>query len=129
MTFGPNQYLEDKAIKKIFTVHEAEGGTKLSSSKSAIDWKEGKDLTQVKSGGAPSFFSFFQWEGGDKGFRGGEELAVTLVEDIWPNAIKYFTESFEESDEPDEEIDLESEEDEEESERDEPPKKKLKNGM
>ncbi len=140
LTFESNEYLQDTAITKVFSLKSAKDPT-LQSTKSSIAWKPNNDLTAIQPGGAKSFFHFFDWTGEErkKEMTEYEELAITLVEDIWPNAIKYYTESFEEESEEDEnaEIDLEADDDdddeelEEEEEEDEnqPPSKKRKNGV
>ncbi|KKK15800.1 hypothetical protein P175DRAFT_0501745 [Aspergillus ochraceoroseus IBT 24754] len=63
-------------------------------------------------------------------FPDGNELAISLAEDLWPNAMKYYVQSFEETpdfdeDELDEE-ELEAEFDDDEEEEDSRPRKKSK---
>ncbi|KAL4867493.1 nucleosome assembly protein [Aspergillus spectabilis] len=55
-------------------------------------------------------------------FPGGAELAVALADDLWPNAVKYYVQSFEEGPEFDED-DFDDEDDEDEEA---PPHKKTK---
>ncbi|KAL4886218.1 nucleosome assembly protein [Aspergillus karnatakaensis] len=57
-------------------------------------------------------------------FPGGGELAVALAEDLWPNALKYYVQSFEDGPEFDED-DFDDDDDEDEDE-DAPPRKKSK---
>ncbi|EPS39846.1 hypothetical protein H072_6390 [Dactylellina haptotyla CBS 200.50] len=73
-----------------------------------------KSLEERLSGGQPSFFTWFSWVGKGTDYDGtqdedededdededdgdlfnhGDELALTLADDIYPNAIKYFLES------------------------------------
>ncbi|KZF20142.1 hypothetical protein L228DRAFT_249816 [Xylona heveae TC161] len=48
-------------------------------------------------------------------FPAGEELAVAISEDLWPNALKYFTQAQEQDDDDLSEADFEEDEEEEES--------------
>lgn len=146
--FAANEFLDDKSLtlSKAFKFHPADGGDdddskKLEqappidyrSSPVPIHWK-GRDLT---AGSNESFFDWFAWTGepGDK-FSKGDEVAIILAEEIYPNATKLYTEGMEDEDNSDEE-DLEEEEngmgsgdedqsDEEEDEDQQPPRKRAK---
>ncbi|KAF3932866.1 hypothetical protein ABW19_dt0210454 [Dactylella cylindrospora] len=67
-----------------------------------------KSLEEKLAGGQPSFFTWFAWigkgtdfDGGDEEeeeedgdlFNHGDELALTIADDVYPNAIKYFLEA------------------------------------
>ncbi|KAK6354673.1 hypothetical protein TWF696_003813 [Orbilia brochopaga] len=93
-----------------------------------------KSLEERLKGGQPSFFTWFAWIGrGREGdldkedeeedlFNHGDEVALTLADDVYPNAIKYFLEALtggEDSDANDEISDDEEEEDEDEEDGEE----------
>ena len=74
-----------------------------------------------------SFFAFFAWTGKKPGkeFRNGEELARLIVDDVYPYAVKDYTEALRGDD--DDEFTSEGEElDISDSDSDEPYKKKTK---
>ncbi|KAF3920259.1 hypothetical protein AA313_de0208106 [Arthrobotrys entomopaga] len=91
---------------------EDKGKGKGKGKAAAVNGKK-KTLEERLAGGQPSFFTWFSWVGkgrdydgtqdedeedeeekeGDDLFNHGDELALTLAEDIYPNAIKYFLES------------------------------------
>ncbi|KTW31179.1 uncharacterized protein T551_01252 [Pneumocystis jirovecii RU7] len=139
--FEPNEYLEQNSLylEKLFTYssQKAEASSsnsdkepsQLISKKVEIKWKKNKNFTKPAKGVAPSFFTWFSWtgEGNNDVFEDGEELAIFIAEDLYPNAVKYFTDALQENEEEDEdaEIDLETENGDETSES-EPPKKKAK---
>ncbi|RDK41313.1 hypothetical protein M752DRAFT_336522 [Aspergillus phoenicis ATCC 13157] len=59
-------------------------------------------------------------------FPGGEELAIAIAEDLWPNALKYYAvtdQAIEEVDFDDSELDISGDEEEDENDR---PRKKTK---
>ncbi|KAK9453883.1 hypothetical protein V1511DRAFT_503488 [Dipodascopsis uninucleata] len=143
--FEDNDFLEDNVITKTFTYidkksdkeeEDSEDITdaakiKYRSTKSDIKWKAGKNLIRTKAGATPSFFTFFDWENSEDEskqdvFDRAHEVALYIAEDLYPNAVKLFTEATEEEEEDeDEEIDLEDEDDEDDEEE-EPPKKRRK---
>ncbi|KAG5518279.1 hypothetical protein PMAC_003075 [Pneumocystis sp. 'macacae'] len=138
--FEPNDYLEQNSLclEKLFTYssQKAEASSSCSdkepsqliSKKVEISWKKNKNLTKQAKGVAPSFFTWFSWTGEDNNdvFEDGEELAIFIAEDLYPNAVKYFTDALQENEEDeDAEIDLETGIFYETSES-EPPKKKTK---
>lgn len=137
--FEPNEYLESSSlyIEKLFrySSQKAEASSfnadkepsQLISEKVNIKWKKDRDLTKPTKGVAPSFFTWFSWTGEDNDvFEDGEELAIFIAEDLYPNAVKYFTDALQENEEnEDEEIDLENENGDNIPEV-EPPKKKTK---
>lgn len=53
-------------------------------------------------------------------FENGDDLATTIAEDMWPNAIKYFTDSQEQDDEELSELDFEEMEEDDDDEDGEP---------
>lgn len=135
-----NGYLPDDAlhIKKTFTSlsteKAAESGNELASEPAVITWQDGKDLTKDTSG-RPSFFTFFAWTGSSKDvFQEGEEVALILADQLYPDALKIWTDSQEiDSDEGsigiESDIDDDDNDDGEEDENtpdDGPAKKKLK---
>ncbi|ODQ70475.1 hypothetical protein LIPSTDRAFT_5934 [Lipomyces starkeyi NRRL Y-11557] len=145
--FKENSFLEDNNISKTFTYIDKQndneeedsediteaGRIKYKSSKVDIKWKKDQDLTATPAGSPPSFFTFFDWENSDDEskkdvFAQAHEVAILIADELYPNAVKLFTEAVEEEDEDDEdeEIDLEDEEEEEEEEEEEPPRKKSK---
>ncbi|KAG4305722.1 hypothetical protein PORY_000632 [Pneumocystis oryctolagi] len=142
--FEQNDYLESSSLylEKLFiySKQKAEASSnsdkepsQLISKKVEIKWKKNKDLTKTIKGAAPSFFTWFSWTGENNDvFEDGEELAIFIAEDLYPNAVKYFTDALQENEEEDEnaEIDLETENEDETSESEsaenEPPKKKKK---
>lgn len=79
-----------------------------------LKWKEGNSIcsSETDNGKAQgvnplSFFDWFSWTGsGEDKFKDGEQLALFIAEDLFPNAVKYFTEALcdavESSDEEDE---------------------------
>ncbi|CUS11868.1 unnamed protein product [Tuber aestivum] len=95
-----------------------------------------KKLEELMKKGPSSFFNWFEWTGKHASlgevkdeatdededeednvgivqtFPNGDELAIQLGEDIYPNAPKYFSQTFEEDDDDDEaEVDIESDSD------------------
>lgn len=92
-----------------------------------------KKLGELMKKGPSSFFNWFEWTGKhdslgevkdeededeeeDDGivevYPNGDELAIQFGEDIYPNAPKYFSQTFEEADSDDEdEVDIESDSD------------------
>ncbi|KAK9447303.1 uncharacterized protein V1518DRAFT_421887 [Limtongia smithiae] len=147
-TFKENPFLETLVLAKTFSfvpkdivdgeeeedsedITEA-GRIMYKSTKVPIVWKKGKELTAQKPGAPVSFFSFFDWvndEAGKDVFPKAHEVAVVIADELYPNAVKLFTEAVNEEDdgEEDEEIDLEDEDDDDdEEEDDEPPKKRVK---
>ncbi|KAF9885410.1 hypothetical protein FE257_012932 [Aspergillus nanangensis] len=60
-------------------------------------------------------------------FQDGEDIAINIAEEIWPNALKLYTESFDEALDFDEsDIECESCDEDEEEDADERPRKKVK---
>ncbi|KAH8701939.1 NAP family protein [Talaromyces proteolyticus] len=59
-------------------------------------------------------------------FPDGEDVAIALAEDLWPNALKYYVQSYEEIDDFDDEMDIEELDDEEDEDEDQPPSKKAR---
>ncbi|KAF3319272.1 hypothetical protein TWF173_003720 [Orbilia oligospora] len=129
--------------------------TSTTSAKNSEEEKKKKkaSLEERLKGGQPSFFTWFAWVGrgtewgidgnpveeveedededdqGNDLFNHGDELALTIADDIYPNAIKYFLETItgqgefdsdmSDSEEGDEEDDGEEEEEEEDDDDDE----------
>ncbi|BFZ61882.1 hypothetical protein YB2330_002960 [Saitoella coloradoensis] len=121
--FEENEFLGEKScrIVKRFTYTEGEEGEAgeeggvLTSKKVNLEWKDGKDLTK----NAGSFFHFFSWTGNGKDKCPGEELAMLIAEDMYPNALKYYTEAVNEDEEDfDDEEGLEDDEEEEAEDED-----------
>uniref|UniRef100_UPI000F044F01 Vacuolar protein sorting-associated protein 75 n=1 Tax=Pneumocystis carinii (strain B80) TaxID=1408658 RepID=UPI000F044F01 len=137
--FEANEYLESNSLylMKLFrySSQKAEASSsninkepsQLISEKVNIEWKKNKDLTRQTKGTAPSFFTWFSWTGKENDiFEDEEELAIFIAEDLYPNAVKYFTDALQENEEnEDEEIDLENENGDNISEE-EPSKKRTK---
>lgn len=87
--------------------------------------------------GMRSFFSWFSWTGEKPGkeFRNGEDLTRLIIDDLFPYAVKYYTEALPGADEEGndtsdpEELDLsedEEEEEQDEQEEEERPSKRQK---
>lgn len=100
-----------------------------------LKWKKHKNLTKSKTGQTNSFFNWFKFTGEGPGdYSGGETVALTLAEVIFPHAIKLFIDGMnDEMDDQDldDEYDLDSDEnasddDEEATHEDMPPRKKIK---
>jgi hypothetical protein len=114
-TFEPNEYLEDDSLtftKTFYNIQSPEPDDEITSVKTLLKWKQGKDLTKPVKGAHPSFFTWFAFE------RLGQEnnivpdsdnLAVSLADEIYPHAHVIFQDTFvEDEDEFDEDEDLES---------------------
>ncbi|KAK7203819.1 hypothetical protein BZA70DRAFT_311990 [Myxozyma melibiosi] len=159
-SFKDNKFLETTTLSKTFTYvpkpsspeddddEDSEDITESArvsykSTKAPIKWKQGQDLTKTKPGQPISFFTFFEWEnkGEEEDAKGGDvfanahEVAILIAEELYPNAVKLYTDALiEEEEDDEEEIDLEEmltieitdEEDDDEDEEDEPPRKKSK---
>lgn len=107
-----------------------------------LNWLRKKNLTRSTTGSTNSFFNWFRFTGEGPGdYSGGETVALTIAEVVFPHAIKLFVEGMNDAEgEDDEESDVEDEyelegeagEDEEEEgeaeHEDMPPKKKVKTG-
>ncbi|EGP85113.1 nucleosome assembly protein family [Zymoseptoria tritici IPO323] len=103
------------------------------------EYKKLQEKLESLNGANTSFFTFFGWrkagervevpevseedeEAADDSevevHEAGEQVAVTIAEDLWPNAIKFFTQAQELGEMSD--VDFEEDDDEEESGEDEP---------
>lgn len=126
-------------VTKHFHSYVEDGEEKLSSSPVAVDWpkelneinpalikkNKGKDLSSEDKKnyrlGMKSFFSWFSWTGKKPGkeFRNGDDLTRLIIDDLFPYAVKYYTEALpgDELDDEDssegEELDISEEDDEE----------------
>lgn len=137
--------IKNQIIKKYFEVINENDEEKLISEAVDIEWpsslasinpgkikaESGSNLSleekKLYRQGMKSFFAFFSWTGKKQGkeFRNGEELTRLIVDDVYPYAVKYYTEALRGDD--DDEFTSEGEElDISESEPDEPAKKKVK---
>ncbi|KAK6333820.1 hypothetical protein TWF730_004003 [Orbilia blumenaviensis] len=126
-----------------------EKGKGKGKGKGAVNGEEGKKAKKAKklsleermAGGQPSFFTWFAWvgKGTDYGvdgeieeedddeekedgdlFNHGDELALTIADDIYPNAIKYFLESLTGDDEEhDSDLSVTGDEDDDEEDEEE----------
>lgn len=126
---------ELQQVVKYFENVEKNGEETLESRSASITWpkeydeinpakigdktsKEGKHLYRT---GMKSFFAWFKWTGIKPGkeFRQGEELLRLISDDIFPYAVKYYTEAMtsiadDDEEESSEELDLSDDDDEEE---------------
>ncbi|WBW73548.1 CENP-A histone disassembly chaperone Ccp1 [Schizosaccharomyces osmophilus] len=146
LTFQSNDYLEDDNLSlvkevcvKESTTKDEEGlektNTSLVSKPTDIKWKTGKSLFRKNQDSPPNFFDYFRWTGEEEEDDfDGASLTIFLAEDLFPNAVKYFTEAMtEEASDEEGSVDLEEEDDDEgkdeaaEGENQEPPSKKSKN--
>mmetsp|Transcript_5813 Transcript_5813/g.5757 ORF Transcript_5813/g.5757 Transcript_5813/m.5757 type:complete len:282 (+) Transcript_5813:26-871(+) len=126
-------------VTKHFHSYVEDGEEKLSSSPVAVDWpkelneinpalikkNKGKDLSSEDKKnyrlGMKSFFSWFSWTGNKPGkeFRNGDDLTRLIIDDLFPYAVKYYTEALpgDELDDEDssegEELDISEEDDDE----------------
>ncbi|KAJ9103554.1 hypothetical protein QFC19_004322 [Naganishia cerealis] len=137
--------IKNQTIQKHFEILNEDGEEKLVSEAVEVEWPASLDsinphkiktahganmsLDQKKlyRQGMKSFFAFFAWTGKKPGkeFRNGEELARLIVDDVYPYAVKYYTEALRGDD--DDEFTSEGEElDISDSDSDEPSKKKTK---
>lgn len=126
-------------ITKHFHSYIEDGEEKLSSSPVSVEWpkelseinptlikkNKGKDLSSEDKKnyrlGMKSFFSWFSWTGTKPGkeFRSGDDLTRLVIDDLFPYAVKYYTEALpgDELDDEDssegEELDISEEDDDE----------------
>lgn len=144
--------IKEQVIKKDFRTVVVDGEEKLESEPVAIEWPhELKDINPAeikksKDGalsaaekkkyrmGMKSFFAWFAWTGRKPGkeFRNGEELARLIADDLYPYAVKYYSEALpgngesgEDSSEG-EELDLSESEDEADSKQATTSRKRLR---
>ena len=132
-----------QTVTKHFVTSVEDGEEKLSSK--AVDVKWPQELDYINPGlikankskhdfsdddkknyrrGMKSFFSWFAWTGEKPGkeFRNGEDLTRLIIDDLFPYAVKYYTEALPGADEEDEdssdpeELDIEGEGEEGEGE-------------
>lgn len=130
MTFNENEFLEasDLTMSKKFTRSEDDEG--YTSTPSSIKWK--KNITAGSKGARPSFFKFFDWTGDeDDVFSAGEEVALILADELYPDALKIWTDAQDLGSQGDSEagsINIDSDDDEDDNEEvpeeDEGPQKK-----
>lgn len=100
-------------VTKHFHSYIEDGEEKLSSSPVAVEWpnelseinptlikkNKGKDLSSEDKKnyrlGMKSFFSWFTWTGTKPGkeFRNGDDLTRLIIDDLFPYAVKYYTEA------------------------------------
>ncbi|KAK9466277.1 hypothetical protein V1512DRAFT_291814 [Lipomyces arxii] len=143
-TFNENDFMDTTVLAKKFTYIEKKDDAKegedseditgasrirYSSTKVPITWKEGKNLTETTEGSPFSFFTFFDWVGGEDStekdiFDKAPELALFFVEELYPNAVKLYTEAVDDEDDDSDEEEIDLEDDEEEDDEEEPPRKK-----
>ncbi|EEB05174.1 nucleosome assembly protein [Schizosaccharomyces japonicus yFS275] len=130
MSFLKNDFLQDDSLtlEKNVRIEETkeldEEGlekttTRYVSEPVKINWKAGKSLNRKNKNSPPGFFDFFEWTGEeDREEFDGAELAIFLAEDLFPNAVKYFTETMSEElgDDDESSVDLEEDEEEEDDE-------------
>lgn len=126
-------------VTKHFHSFIEDGEEKLSSSPVAVKWptelkeinptlikqNKGKDLSSEDKKnyrlGMKSFFSWFNWTGTKPGkeFRSGDELTRLIIDDLFPYAVKYYTEALpgdgldDEDSSEGEELDISEEDDDE----------------
>jgi template-activating factor I len=138
--FKENAFLENDSLKlsKKFEYKESKEEGKPSkyvSEPVTIHWKKDMDLTKKakeNATGEDSFFSWFSFTGEGPGdFREGESIALTIADDVFPHALKFYVEASQaiSDDELEGEFDLDDEEEDGEKEaehEDAPPKKKAK---
>ncbi|ODV87494.1 hypothetical protein CANARDRAFT_194401 [[Candida] arabinofermentans NRRL YB-2248] len=156
---SPNNEIANQIVTKQFTKYNdpESGKERLKSSPVKISWpdefhkinpeliKQKQKTTKLSSDdkknyriGMKSFFAFFSWTGEKSGkeYRHGEDLALLIVDDLFPHATTYYTEAApglgEEDGEDDidgssgEELDLGEDDSDGEDEEKEPATKKQK---
>ena len=102
-----------QTVTKKFFVSEDNGEESISSEAVAVEWpQELKDICPAeirskKDGdytpeqkkkyrqGMKSFFAWFEWTGTkpSKEFRSGEDLTRLILDDLFPNAVRYYAEA------------------------------------
>lgn len=102
-----------QTVTKKFSVSVEDGEEKLTSEPVAVQWpaeiedispeniraNKGDEYTSSEKKkyrqGMKSFFAWFAWTGTKPGkeFRAGEDLARLLVDDVFPNAVRYYAEA------------------------------------
>ncbi|ANB12095.1 Vps75p [Sugiyamaella lignohabitans] len=144
--FSENDFLETNKVSKRFELVEAEKSGEgddeddedaedsYTSTPVALKWKKGKNLTKPKDGRDTSFFNWFSFSGEGPGdYKGGENIAVIIAEELFPHALKFFADAFSEGDLAEYELDDEEDDDEDDEvegdaeHEDAPPRKKSKN--
>lgn len=101
-----------QTVTKTFTTEVEDGEEHLFSEPVSVEWPEelarinpvtikegkrelsGEEKKQYRAG-MKSFFAWFAWTGRKPGkeFRNGEDLARLVTEDLFPYAVKYYTEA------------------------------------
>jgi hypothetical protein len=103
-SFESNEYLHDDSLilkKRFSNIQAPMPGTSITSVITPIKWKAGKDLTKRVKGAPPSFFTWFAFERASQGqdeFPESEDIAVELVDAIYPHAHTIFQEVYMEED-------------------------------
>ncbi|KAF9359723.1 hypothetical protein BGX26_011584 [Mortierella sp. AD094] len=123
-TFSENPYFTNKEVIKRVLVRKGEDGEdEPYGADFKIDWKEGKDLTNLKrkKDEASSPSSFFEWFNDED-----VSLAQFMVQEFFAEALAIYTSGGEDDFGDDQSEDLEDEDEEEEEEEEEHPKKKSK---
>ncbi|KAF5099784.1 hypothetical protein D0Z00_001525 [Geotrichum galactomycetum] len=147
--FEDNEFLAETRIEKTFALvsfpvesdddnddessdnkKKAATQTKYTSTPTKLVWKKHKNLTKGKYGASTnSFFNWFRYAGDGPGdYTGGDQVALTISEVVFPEAEKlYIAGMGKDGDDDDEDDDLEDEYDLGSDDESEPPKKKTKN--
>jgi len=108
-SFEPNEYLHDDSLvltKRFSNIQSPVAGSSITSVVTPIKWKAGKDLTKRVKGAPPSFFTWFAFEQTSESqdeFPESEDIAVELVDAIYPHAHKIFQDAYMEEDSDEEE--------------------------
>lgn len=132
-----------QAVTKKFQVSEKDGEEVLYSEVAAVEWPEeladispsnvrknkksdsySADEKKRYRDGMKSFFAWFEWTGHKpaKEFRSGEDLARLILDDLFPNAVRYYAEAI--KNDNGSEVDSSEGEELDISDDDEPPRKK-----
>lgn len=127
LEFAENPYLLTTTLVKHFKLEKSArqddtGATraveKYTSEPVALAWADKKhNLTRrAKTGeGNHSFFNWFSFTGAGPGdYAGGESVALTMAEVVFPHAIKLFLDGVREMDDLEDEYDLSEDDDEDE---------------
>ncbi|SGZ57020.1 CIC11C00000002988 [Sungouiella intermedia] len=134
-----------QTVTKKFQVSEKDGEEVLLSEAVEVQWPQEladicpSTIREKKKGdsysadekkkyrqGMKSFFAWFEWTGHKpaKEFRSGEDLARLILDDLFPNAVRYYAEAIKNDNGSD--VDSSEGEELDISDEDEPPKKKQK---
>lgn len=107
--FAENDFLETLVLKKRFEQKPDDEEGELKSEPVPITWKKGKNLTKPKANSETSFFNFFNFTGSGPGdYKPGSVIALIIAEELYPHAIKFYTEALSAENQVEDEYDISS---------------------